>query len=139
MVSWVGYKQTAIEFVRQERFAGETKYPLKKMFKLAFDGITSFSYKPLTVASYVGGTIFSIGTIVFITEIIKAVINCTDILSLGMILSINLIMFGLIFFTIGIMGQYIGRIFDESKNRPMYIIDNTINYKKVDKKYEIND
>ncbi len=97
MVSWVGYKQTAVEFVRQERFAGETKYPLKKMLKLAFDGITSFSYKPLTVASYVGGTIFSIGTIVFITEIIKAVINCTDILSLGMILSINLIMFGLIF------------------------------------------
>ncbi|WP_076177273.1 glycosyltransferase family 2 protein [Clostridium botulinum] len=106
LVSWVGYKQTAVEFVRQERFAGETKYPLKKMLKLAFDGITSFSYKPLTVASYVGGIIFSIGTIVFITEIIKAVINCTDILSLGMILSINLIMFGLIFFTIGIMGEY---------------------------------
>ena len=48
-------------------------------------------------------------------------------------------MFGLIFFTMGIMGQYIGRIFDESKNRPMYIIDNTINYEKADKKYEIND
>ncbi|KIS25287.1 MAG: glycosyltransferase family 2 protein [Clostridium botulinum] len=139
LVSWVGYKQTAVEFARQERFAGETKYPLRKMLKLAFDGITSFSYKPLTIASYAGGIIFSIGTVVFITEIIKAVINCTDILSLGMILSINLIMFGLVFFTIGIMGQYIGRIFDESKNRPMYIIDNTINYEKVDKKYEIND
>lgn len=138
LVSWVGYKQTSVEFVRQERFAGETKYPLKKMIKLAFDGITSFSYKPLTVASYVGGITFFIGIIGFIVEIIKSVTNHTNILSLGMILTTNLIMFGLIFFSIGIMGQYIGRIFDESKNRPMYIIDDTINYKKVDKKYEIS-
>jgi dolichol-phosphate mannosyltransferase len=137
LVSWVGYKQTAVEFVRQERFAGETKYPLKKMMKLALDGITSFSYKPLTVASFFGGITFSLGIIGLMVEVVKSVINGTSILSLGTLLTVNLIMFGLIFFSIGIMGQYIGRIFDESKNRPMYIIDDTINYKKVDKKYEI--
>lgn len=138
LVSWVGYKQTAVEFVRQERFAGETKYPLKNMIKLAFDGITSFSYKPLTIASYFGGITFFIGIIGLMAEVIKSTINNTSILSLGTILSTMLIMFGLMFFNIGIMGQYIGRIFDESKNRPMYIIDSTINYKKADKKYEIN-
>ena len=54
LMSWVGFKQTAIEFERSERFAGETKYPLKKMFKLAMDGIMSFSYKPLKLSSWVG-------------------------------------------------------------------------------------
>lgn len=137
LVSWVGYKQTAVEFVRQERFAGETKYSLKKMMKLALDGITSFSYKPLTIATYLGGIIFFIGIIGLIVGMVNSAINHTSMLSLGTLLTINLIMFGLIFFSIGIMGQYIGRIFDESKNRPMYIIEDTINYKKVDKKYEI--
>lgn len=138
LVSWVGYKQTAVEFVRQERFAGETKYPLKNMMKLALDGITSFSYKPLTVATYFGAMTFIVGIVGLMVEFIKSAINHTSILSLGMLLTTNLIMFGLIFFSIGIMGQYIGRIFDESKDRPMYIIDSTINYKKVDKKYEIS-
>ena len=57
LISWLGFKQTAVEFEREERFAGETKYPLKKMLKLALDGITTFSYKPLKLASYVGTAI----------------------------------------------------------------------------------
>lgn len=138
LVSWVGYKQTFVEFVRQERFAGETKYPLKKMMKLAFDGITSFSYKPLVIASYFGGVILATGTISLITVIIKNLINNSKILDLGLILSINLMMFGLIFCCIGIMGQYIGRIFDESKGRPLYIIESKISYKEPLKKYEIS-
>ena len=64
-------------------------------------------------------------------------ITGTNILSLGLILAINSIMFGLLFGCIGIMGEYIGRIFDESRNRPMYIIEDTINYKQPAKKYEI--
>ncbi|SHJ27040.1 dolichol-phosphate mannosyltransferase [Clostridium cavendishii DSM 21758] len=138
LVSWVGYKQTAVEFVRHERFAGETKYPLKKMLKLAFDGITSFSYKPLTITSYVGGMIFGFGLIGLMFETTKSIINHQSLLNLGLLLTTNLMMFGLIFLSFGIMGQYIGRIFDESKNRPMYIIDSNINYRKVEQKYEIS-
>lgn len=137
LVSWVGYKQTYVEFARHERFAGETKYPLKKMMKLAFDGITSFSYKPLTMVAYLGGTAFLIGIISSIAVIIKNIIISTNILSLGLILGINLMMFGLILGCIGIMGEYIGRIFDESKDRPLYIIESKINYKEYVKRYEI--
>lgn len=127
LVSWVGYKQTYVEFVRHERFAGETKYPISKMFKLAFDGITSFSSKPLILAGYIGLISSFIGAISLIGSIISSLVNSISILSLGFLLSINLIMFGLLFCILGIMGQYIGRIFDESKNRPLYIIDSIIN------------
>jgi len=133
LVSWVGYKQTYVEFERQERFAGESKYPLKKMMKLAFDGITSFSYKPLVIAGYLGGLSFFIGIISMVVIIVKNMPNIN--INFGMIISINLIMFGITLSCIGMIGQYIGRIFDESKGRPMYIIDSTTNYKRVDKKY----
>lgn len=138
LVSWVGYKQTCVEFVRQERFAGETKYPLKKMMKLALDGITSLSYKPLVIAGYLGVLTFIAGIFSTIGVIINQFINGRNIVSLPLILSINVTMFGLVLGCIGIMGQYIGRIFDESKGRPIYIIDSTINYKRVDKRYEIS-
>lgn len=138
LVSWVGYKQTSVEFVRQERFAGETKYPLKKMMKLAMDGITSFSYKPLVIAGYFGGLTFLMGVIATIAVIIRDMVNGTEVINFGLILAMNVMMFGMTLGSIGIMGQYIGRIFDESKGRPIYIIDSTINYKRVDKKYEIS-
>jgi polyisoprenyl-phosphate glycosyltransferase len=138
LVSWVGYKQTSVEFARQERFAGDTKYPLKKMIKLAFDGITSLSYKPLVFAGYFGGVAFLGGMISMITVIIRDLLKRSAILNFGLIMATNIMMFGLMLGSIGIMGQYIGRIFDESKGRPIYIIDSTINYKRVDKKYEIS-
>jgi glycosyltransferase involved in cell wall biosynthesis len=138
LVSWVGYKQTFVEMERQERFAGESKYPLKKMMKLAFDGITSFSYKPLVISSYFGSLTFFAGLISLVAVVIENTVNHTSILNFGLVIAINLLMFGLIFISIGIMGQYIGRIFDESKARPNYIIASTINYKKTDKKNVIN-
>lgn len=133
LVSWVGYKQTFVEFARQERFAGETKYSLKKMMKLAFDGITSFSYKPLVLAGYFSAFSGLIGTILLIKSIITSVINHTSILDLGLILSINLIMFGIMSCFFAIIGQYIGRISDEGKNRPLYIVESTIGYKNLKK------
>jgi polyisoprenyl-phosphate glycosyltransferase len=129
LVSWVGFKQTYVEYVRQERFAGKTKYPLKKMMKLAFDGITSLSYKPLVITAYLGGISLAAGAISFISVLIKNIVGNSKVLDMGLLLSINLIMFGLVFCSIGIMGQYIGRIFDESKGRPLYIIESQINYK----------
>lgn len=136
LVSWVGYKQTCVEFVRQERFAGDTKYPLKKMMKLALDGITSFSYRPLVVSGYLGGMAFLGGIISSVFIIIKNMLNKTEIINFALLMSINIMMFGITLGSIGVMGQYIGRIFDESKGRPIYLIESTINYKRVDRKYE---
>lgn len=138
LVSWVGYKQTYVEFERQERFAGETKYPLKKMIKLACDGITSLSYKPLVVAGYLGALAFFIGMVSIFISIIKDIIYNTELVNFMMVIEINLIMFGITLCCIGILGQYIGRIFDESKGRPIYIIDSTTNYGTSDKKYKIS-
>lgn len=136
LVSWVGYKQTSVEFGRQERFAGDTKYPLRKMMKLAIDGITSFSYKPLVIAGYFGGLAFLLGMIFTFAILVKDLFNRREILDFALILSINIMMFGITLGSIGIMGQYIGRIFDESKGRPNYIVESIINKKEVDKKYE---
>lgn len=133
LVSWVGYRQTYVEYVRKERFAGVTKYPLNKMLKLAFDGITSFSYKPLIMAGYFGVLSFAAGFISFIIILIKNCIENVNLLDLGLLLSIIFSMFGLTFISIGIMGQYIGRIFDECKNRPNYIIESTVNFTGADK------
>ena len=131
LVSWVGYKQTFVEFVRQERFAGETKYSLKKMLTLALDGITSFSYKPLVIAGYFGAFTGLIGTCLLIGSIITSAINHSNILTLGLILSITLMMFGIMFCFLAIIGQYIGRISDESKGRPLYIISSRLSYNEL--------
>ncbi|MBA5851588.1 glycosyltransferase family 2 protein [Clostridium sp. cel8] len=136
LVSWVGYKQTSVEFVRHERFAGESKYPLKKMIKLALDGITSFSFKPLFISGYLGCISLFIGLISLIWIFIKHIISNSAIINFGFLLSINLMMFGIVLICMGIIGQYIGRIFDESKNRPNYIIESIINKDKVSDEHE---
>ena len=133
LVSWVGYKQTFVEFTRQGRFAGETKYPLKKMMKLAFDGITSFSDKPLVLAGYFGGFTGLIGTVLLATSIITSIFKHNSLLNLELILAITLILFGMMFGFFAIMGQYIGRISDESKCRPLYIVASKISYKQPKK------
>jgi len=136
LVSWIGYKQTFVEFVRQERFAGDSKYPIKKMIKLALDGITSFSYKPLAFSGYLGGISFFVGILIMAVDIIKHLIGGISIINFAFLISIDLIMFGVMLSCLGIIGQYIGRIFDESKGRPNYIIESIINDRKVDKKHD---
>ena len=115
--------------------------------KLAFDGITSFSYKPLVIAGYFGVFTGLIGTGLLIASIINSVYDQSNILNLGLILSITLMMFGIMFCFLAIMGQYIGRISDESKDRPLYIISSTLSYNdlknsitfKGNRSSEIND
>lgn len=136
LVSWVGFKQTFVEFERQERFAGTTKYPLRKMLKLAFDGITSFSFKPLAVAGYIGGITLVVGLFSFMGITINSLLNNTGFMSLGLILSINFILFGILLCCLGIIGQYIGRIFEESKNRPNYIIESLTSYREASAQVE---
>ena len=122
LVSWVGFKQTDVTYVREERFAGETKYPFNKMIKFAMDGLTAFSYKPLKLSSLLG-TLLSFGSIIWliISVLVKYLANA-PIPGWACAISIPLFFNGLILMMLGIMGEYIGKIYDESKNRPLYII-----------------
>ncbi len=123
LMSWVGFKQTAIEFERSERFAGETKYPLKKMIKLAMDGIMSFSYKPLKFASYIGILISGISFIYLIAVLLQKLFFPHSAQSgWASLIAVSLFFNGIILLMLGIIGEYIGRIYDEAKGRPLYII-----------------
>lgn len=128
LVSWLGFKQTAVEFEREERFAGETKYPLKKMLKLALDGITTFSYKPLKLASYIG-TLISIGSFIYLIYVLVQRIFFPETVQPGWAstLAVSLFFNGITLLMLGIIGEYIGRIYDEVKERPLYIIRETRN------------
>lgn len=122
MVSWVGFKQVALPYKRAQRFAGKTKYPLKKMLTFAFDGILSFSSKPLELALVLGVVVTAIFSLGFLGIIIQLFVS-------GGWASIELILLtaigllgGLQLLCVGILGQYIGRIYNEIKNRPLYIV-----------------
>ncbi|AWB44501.1 glycosyltransferase [Paenibacillus sp. CAA11] len=125
LVSWVGFRQTAIEYERDERLAGETKYPLKRMIKLCLDGITSFSYKPLKLAGYVGALLSGAGFLYLLYVIYLALF--TDSVTKGWpsMISLMLIFNGFVLLMLGVLGEYVGRIYDETKGRPLYIVRNT--------------
>jgi len=128
LVSWVGFKQTAIEFERNERFAGKTKYPLKKMLKLAMDGIMSFSYKPLKLASYIGAILSGMSFLYLIIVLIqKLFFPETAQTGWASLIAVSLFFNGIILLMLGIIGEYIGRIYEEAKGRPLYIINELIN------------
>lgn len=131
LVSWLGFKQTAVEFEREERFAGETKYPLRKMLKLALDGITTFSYKPLKLASYIG-SILSLLSFLYMIYVLVQRIFFPETVQPGWtsILAVSLFFNGITLLMLGIMGEYIGRIYDEVKERPLYIIKETRNFEE---------
>jgi len=127
LVAWVGFKQIGIEYEREERFAGETKYPLRKMIKLSIDGITSFSTKPLTISKNLGIFVALAGFIYALVIVIKKV--ALNIPNTGWSSTVVLILIigGVQLIMIGVVGDYIARIFDESKNRPLYIINEKYN------------
>ena len=123
LISWLGFRQAEVEFERAPRFAGETKYPLRKMVRLGIDGITSFSYKPLKVGIGLGLllSIFSFCFLlfVFIARLFDLVVMEPGYASLMCVL---LFFFGIMLIMLGIIGEYIGRIFEEVKGRPLYVI-----------------
>jgi dolichol-phosphate mannosyltransferase len=128
MVAWLGFKQTAVEYVRNERFAGETKYPLKKMIKFAKDGIIGFSTKPLKVITTIG--LFS----VLLSFVVLVYSLCVKFfggyVERGWTSIITAITFfgGIQILSLGVVGEYIARIYDETKNRPLYLIREKLNF-----------
>ena len=130
LFSWVGYKQTAFEYERKERFAGKTKYPLRKMLKLASDGIIGFSTKPLKMVGFIGILSIIISIAILIYALISYAFNLNNLSAGWTSIMLTVTFFaGVQLLSIWVMSEYIGRIYDESKNRPQYIIDKKINIK----------
>ncbi|MFO0753901.1 MAG: glycosyltransferase family 2 protein [Thermodesulfovibrionales bacterium] len=126
MISWVGFKQTGIEFDRDPRLAGETKYPLRKMMKFAFDGIVSFSNVPLKLATWMGFITSFFSLVYIFVVLVKKFLGHTLPGYASLMISI-LFLGGVQLITIGILGEYIGRIYNEAKARPLYLLEETVN------------
>ena len=131
LFSWVGFKQEPIEYERQERFAGKTKYPLKKMLKLASDGIISFSTKPLKVIGGIGIASIFISFILLIYAILSYIFKWNNLASGWTSLMVAITFFaGVQLVSIWMISEYIARIYDDTKQRPEYIINEKINIKE---------
>lgn len=122
LVGWAGFRQTRVEYVREERFAGVTKYPLRKMLRFAADGITSFSHKPLKIASYIGFILSLTSFIYLFVVLLQKWLALGTVPGWASIVAINLFFNGIVLMLLGVMGEYIGRIYDETKDRPLYIV-----------------
>lgn len=122
LVSWIGFKQTGVHYLRDKRYAGETKFPYRKMIRFALDGITSFSDIPLKLATWVG----------YFTSFLALLYACIVLVQKALGYTIQgwtttmvaiLFLGGVQLISLGIIGQYVGRIFNECKRRPLYVID----------------
>lgn len=125
LIPLIGFKSTKVFYERKNRFAGESKYPLKKMLAFAFDGITSFSIKPIKLIMSLGLTISIISILIMLYALIVKLIGYTVEGWTFIIISIWLLG-GLQMFSIGIIGEYIGKIYQETKERPKYIIEKVL-------------
>lgn len=121
LTSWMGFKQTGIEFVAGERFSGQSSYDVKKMLKFAFTGITSFSVKPLYIATYLG-FMFSGLSLLYIPYVLYAFITKTEISGWASLIMTVVFFGGVQLIILGILGIYLGKIFKQTKGRPNYII-----------------
>lgn len=133
MVSWIGYRQEPLLYDRDPRFAGETKYPLRKMLKLAADGITAFSIVPLRLASWLG-IVTSLAGAAFSLAALIAWLGNGPAGWLGLV-AVLMLLGGAQLIGLGIMGEYVGRLYEESKGRPLFLIDNII----TSRRHEAND
>jgi glycosyltransferase involved in cell wall biosynthesis len=129
MVSWVGFRQTEVEYVRQKRYAGETKYPFRKLVKLAADGILSFSQFPLKISLAIGYFCSLVSLFFILYGLISQYASGKPSLS-GWMFGILILLFlgGIQLITIGFLGQYIGRICEQTNERPIYVTEEEINF-----------
>ena len=133
LISWFGYKQCPIYYIRDERFAGKTKFSFNKMFLFATNGLLYFSSKPLKLATLIGFFSICLGLIYLLLNLIYLFSGLKTMVSGWTSLIVVIIFFGGIqLLTIGVLGQYVGILFDEIKDRPEYIVSRTINMEKQD-------
>ena len=122
MSAWVGFKQIGVEYKRTVRFSGETKYPFKKMFRLALNAITGFSYFPLQVATYIGFVAAGLAILAIPIVIYMRITGSQAFFGQATTLISVLFLGGVQLISLGILGEYIGRLYDEAKGRPLYIV-----------------
>ncbi len=128
LFSWVGFKQYAYEYQRDERLSGKTKYPLKKMWKLATDGIISFSTKPLKIVGSIGFLTIILSIAILIYSLISYSLKLNNLTPGWTSIMVAITLFsGVQLLSIWIISEYISRIYDETRKRPQYIIDKKIN------------
>lgn len=133
LFTWVGFKQKPIKYNRDERIAGKTKYPLKKMLKLAYDGIVSFSSKPLKIIGTLGILSIIISICILMYTIFSYIFDWNNIVPGWASIMVCITFFaGVQLVSLWIMSEYISRIYDESRNRPEYIIKKRINGEERD-------
>ncbi|CAH6785191.1 Polymyxin resistance protein ArnC, glycosyl transferase [Vibrio chagasii] len=124
--SWPGFRQATIQFNRDARFCGETKWNYLKLIGLAMDGITSFSIRPLRIATAVGGLVALSAFIYGMVIVFKTMMFGEPITGYPSMMVVQLALGGIQLLSIGLMGEYIGRIFIETKNRPLYLIQSVV-------------
>ena len=122
MSAWVGFKQVGIEYKRAARVAGETKYPFRKMIRLALNAVTSFSYFPLQVATFFGFVSASVAILAIPVVIYMRITGSQAFFGQATTLIAVLFLGGVQLISLGILGEYIGRLYDEAKGRPLYIV-----------------
>lgn len=127
---WVGFKQTPLPYRREARFAGETKYPLKKMLRFATDGITNFSLLPLQFATYMGFASAFLALVGLIVAVIGRLFWPGALLGQATTLVSVLFIGGVQLISLGILGEYLGRIYEEVKGRPLYIVTEALGYQQ---------
>jgi glycosyltransferase involved in cell wall biosynthesis len=135
MTVWVGFTQTAVPFSREARSAGRTKYTFSRMLRFAFDAITSFSNRPLQFATLLG---FACSLLAFLCIPLTIVARYADIYERGVPTTIVVVLLlgGIQLITVGIIGEYVGRIYDEVKHRPLYVVRDRVNVEAPDEPRE---
>jgi polyisoprenyl-phosphate glycosyltransferase len=122
MSAWVGFKQIGVEYKRAARFSGESRYPFRKMLRLALNAVTSFSYFPLQVATYVGFVAAGIAILAIPFVVYMRMTGSQAFFGQATTLIAVLFLGGVQLISLGILGEYIGRLYDEAKGRPLYIV-----------------
>lgn len=126
MTSWIGYRQTGVPYTRDARFAGESKYPARKLVRLALDGITSFSTAPIKLVTALGFALVVFCAAVLAWTLYVRFFTSHHPQGWTSVIAVVLLLGGVQLLSLGVIGQYVARIFDETKQRPLYLVDEVV-------------
>jgi glycosyltransferase involved in cell wall biosynthesis len=128
LVGWIGFRYTSITYVRDSRYAGTTKYPLTRMLKFALNGIFSFSFLPLQLATYLGLAVSFVSFAYIAYAVWLKLFTTRVVQGWASVIVAVLFMGGVQLVSLGIIGEYIGRIYEEVKQRPLYLVDAAVGF-----------
>jgi glycosyltransferase involved in cell wall biosynthesis len=128
LAGWIGFERAFVDYQPEERFAGSTKYSLPRMMQLAMDGIFSFSTRPLTVATWVGTTLATLGIVYAIVLAVQYLLGEVVVPGYTSLFVALLVFSGIQLITLGVLGEYVGRIYDEVRDRPLYLVEDAIGF-----------